>query len=436
MSLRNAVNLIRFRHIQKHVRNFSRFSCIKKIYKHNYRYHYYYYYYHGHGNGWKYFVGTTSIVGAGSVIEQVDNDKSKKKKKKKNGPSQEDRINGHYQNRIRQLSTPEKIFSTFASNISKKTGQEMMTFNDFTEAILPYDFRNESAALNMKNKKSTDTTENVPNFLKEMIIPNKSHFSINLAEFIFITSLLSIPPSDFEFVFKIFDLDGNGTMDSKEFKSLLEHFKQNNTSNYDITDDNIIRKTHIWKYLFGKNEEKELTLKEFQDILYNLRESILIMEYKRYCGSIKNTLSPKNFAMSLVSYAHHSEVSYYVARVERMPKKIFNQKNIKITWNDFINFNKCLFSINDIMKALKYYEKGNENITQKAFHHTVKCITNIDLNKDLINIMFWVLDRDGDNTLNQKEIQTLLSERFQYGQAQDRLFLGGLLKCFKSCFNQ
>ena len=376
-----------------------------------------------------FYLTTRSLIAATIITP------SEQPKKIKQKASQYDRINGHYQNRIRQLSTPEKIFTTFATKINKKTGQAMMNFNDFCEAILPYDFRNEKTTNVTNNNNNNNNNNNIPIFLMELIMGNKninntSIFKINLSEFIFITCLLSIPPSDFEFVFKIFDLDGNGKMDSNEFKFLLEHFKKNNTSNYDIiNNENIIKKTNIWKYLFGKNENKQLTLIEFQSFLYKLRECILKLEYERYCGSINNNISSKNFAMSLISYAHHSDVSYYVARVNR----IKFEKCI-ITYNDFLNFNKCLFYINDIMRALKYYEKGKENITQKAFHHTVKCITNINLNKNLINIMFYVLDRNGDNTLNQKEIKTLLSERFQYGQANDRIFLAKIFKCFKDCY--
>ena len=180
-----------------------------------------------------------------------------------------DRINGHYQNRIRQLSTPEKIFSTFASIQNKKTGQMLMDFDDFCEAILPYDFRNEKAALNMKNKRTASCDaqrDRIPDFLCDLVEETKpkkkrrlkndknegssspptsaprgrrkkkERFRVDLAEFMLITSLLSIPPSDFEFVFKIFDLNGNGTMDAKELRSLLEYFKTENTSNYEITD--------------------------------------------------------------------------------------------------------------------------------------------------------------------------------------------------------
>eukprot|EP01084_Bolivina_argentea_P200439 342760_1 len=180
---------------------------------------------------------------------------------------------------------------------------------------------------------------------------------MSLSEFIVITSLLSIPPSDFEFVFRIFDMDGNGKMDGSEFIFLLEHFKQRNTSNYKVTADNVIKKTTIWKYLFGRQQDKMLTLEEFQQFLYQLRESILRMEYERYCGDITNRLSPKNFAMSLVSYAHHSDVSYYVARVSRMPK-IFNKSEYSVSYEEFMDFNRCLFEIHDIMKALRYYDQG------------------------------------------------------------------------------
>eukprot|EP00483_Globobulimina_turgida_P007922 UN07938 len=211
-------------------------------------------------------------------------------------------------------------------------------------------------------------------------------------------------------------------MDANEFKSLLEHFKQKNTSNYDVTDDNIIKKTNIWKYLFGTNQENELTLSQFQDFLFDLRKSILRIEYERYTGNINNKLSPKNFGMSLVSYAHHSDVPYYVARVNRIPKNRFNKQQFSITYNEFIDFNKCLYSIKDIMRALNYYAAGKENITQQAFHHTVKCITGIELSKNLISIMFWVLDRDGNNALDQAEIRALLTERFSYGRATDRVF--------------
>eukprot|EP00484_Ammonia_sp_Unknown_P025591 CAMPEP_0197029252 /NCGR_PEP_ID=MMETSP1384-20130603/8751_1 /TAXON_ID=29189 /ORGANISM="Ammonia sp." /LENGTH=449 /DNA_ID=CAMNT_0042458385 /DNA_START=49 /DNA_END=1398 /DNA_ORIENTATION=- len=358
-------------------------------------------------------------------------DKAAQKKAKPSSPSQVDRINGHYQNRIRQLSTPEKIFSTFASMENKKSKEQRMNYHDFCEAILPYDFRNESAAANMKNQKVAVDEEVVPEFLYKLI--NKKRFSLTLAEFIFITLLLSIPPSDFEFVFKIFDLDGNGRMDATEFTALLRQFKQRNTSNYDITEDNIAQKTNIWRYLFGSDQKKQLTLEQFQDFLISLRETMLRIEYERYCGSIENRLSPRNFAMSLVSYAHHSEVAYYVARINRMPKDEFDRTQCSVSYAEFIEFNKCLFKITDIMRALKYYEKGNQNITQQAFRHTVKCITGVELSDNIVRIMFWVLDRDGDNTLDQKEIKALLSERFQYGQATDRVFLAGLFQCFGKC---
>ncbi len=50
---------------------------------------------------------------------------------------------GKYENRIREFSTPEKIFDYFAS--VTKRGERFMNVTDFLRAITPYDFRESSA---------------------------------------------------------------------------------------------------------------------------------------------------------------------------------------------------------------------------------------------------------------------------------------------------
>lgn len=141
-------------------------------------------------------------------------------------PSLAERVEGNYDNRIRQHSTPEKIFSTFASKVDKITGRAYMTFSDFRRALLPYDYRPQHLELPFIP----------PAFLKSLISADiqrteaEKNGIIHLSEFLFITTLLSIPPSDFEIAFKIFDTDGNGSMSADEFHALMIHFQTPNTS--------------------------------------------------------------------------------------------------------------------------------------------------------------------------------------------------------------
>ena len=146
-------------------------------------------------------------------------------------------------------------------------------------------------------------------------------------------------------------------------------------------------------------------------------------------------MTPLQFAMSLISYAKHSEVSYYVARVLRMPKGLFPASRCSVTFEEFMDFNRCLFQIQEIMRGLQYFEGDSKGVSEEVFKHTVTVVTGIELNPELVRIMFWVLDRDGNGVLDNQEINALLTERFKYGQANDRVFMGSVFGCFKKCFS-
>merc|ERR1712129_367031 len=100
-----------------------------------------------------------------------------------------------------------------------------------------------------------------------------------------------------------------------------------------------------------------------------------------------------------------------------------------------MDFNRCLFQIKDIMRGLQYFDNGGNGVSEKMFKHTVAVVTGIELSTDLVAIMFWVLDRDGNGILDNQEINALLSERFKYGQANDRVFMGSVFGCFRKCLS-
>ena len=442
-------------------------------------------------------VGITTAIASSYATSAItpandaDNDK--------NNTPMSDRVKGHYENRIRQYSTHEKIFSTFASAKTTDGKMALMTFDNFRDAILPYDYRA------IENRR---TLHNPPLFLKKIVLSIDNPYNISitdsidcsksgvisLSEYIFMISLLGIKPGDFDLAFKMFDFDENGYMSSSEFMSLMKNFSIASTSAY---NPDYIKKSPLWKQIFstdktffqttdnpalrnfqklksgltmnvstnneksglsGNNsssssssskntEESELNLHEFRSFLLNLRVSILLMEFDSYLSPNneynlnipeelnKQYITAKDFAWSLVSYASHKDIAYYKAKIQRIPVKKLNLENV--SWKEFRDFNMCLGYIEDIIHCLKLYKSCKKEVSQRDFINACKIVCNMELSSNIVNIIFWIFDKDGDGTLDYKELIGLFQNRFQFGQKNDRVFgftkfVGCFTKCFKS----
>lgn len=187
----------------------------------------------------------------------------------------------------------------------------------------------------------------------------------------------------------------------------------------------------MWQSLFGKEQTKELSLSQFSSFLTDLRSAMLIIEYERFNGCITKKTDARNFAMSLVSYAHHSTIPWYIARIYKISESKFKP----ISFEEFVDFNMSLYYIHEIIHALKFYTVCKDEISREVFCHTVKCVSGITLSENIIDILFWIFDEDDNNTLDYKEIESLMTERFAYGQNNERVL--GHVKyydCFKACF--
>lgn len=128
------------------------------------------------------------------------------------------KLKSNYNSRIRTWSSPDKIFNVFATVTPGKPNASPphthMTLQDFVNAIIPSDFRNENAG----------TVYAVPPFFKN--IDANGDGLIDYGEFVFFTTLMTIPRSQWSYLFKMFDIDDNGYLDQKEFHTFVEVMRQ------------------------------------------------------------------------------------------------------------------------------------------------------------------------------------------------------------------
>jgi len=170
-------------------------------------------------------LGSTAVLGTYSLANLDDGDFN---------ADTRDRIFGGYNNRIRQLSSPEKIFHTFASH-KGKNNQELMDWNDFLKAFLPYTFQTKSVRRIEVNpdpflKKFTTTIIKS----KETSATGSEETSdlMNFAEYSFISALAGIPKHQFYLALKMFDVDNSGYIEEDELEKVVELFKPKSMSTY------------------------------------------------------------------------------------------------------------------------------------------------------------------------------------------------------------
>lgn len=125
-----------------------------------------------------------------------------------------------YENRVRAYSTPEKIFLYFASVTQDE--EKFMTAEDFIQSLMPPSSapEDEMAARGGKKKGLSKAARR----LFQMVDMNGDGL-VSFHEYIFVTTIMSIPESRIRVAFDMFDLDGDQELDHEEFSALIEVFK-------------------------------------------------------------------------------------------------------------------------------------------------------------------------------------------------------------------
>ncbi|KAL6045215.1 Calcium uptake protein 1, mitochondrial, variant 2 [Balamuthia mandrillaris] len=334
-----------------------------------------------------------------------------------------EKVAGNYGNRIREWSSPEKIFSTFAT-VKKSDGEYYMTLEDFCNAILPYDYR--------PRAEHTPITS-VPEFIQLADLDEDK--LISFGEYMFFTTLLSIPEKHFVAAFHMFDLDGDGTLSKEEFQHVMHVLREESPfTQKQRAESKAVASAGLFAYFFGEDGSKSISFDHFVHFMRSVREGVMDLEFQRYANKGSEYMSPRNFAMSVVGYGHPKHVPLYLKRVESLPYK----DDQKISKQEFIRFNKALDKFDEIALAVKLYT-ADKSLGKADFKRAVSKIAGVTLTDLQVDIIFHVFDRDGDGKLDSDELIAVMKKRASRGMSHYRdigfaRFVGCANKCFRKSF--
>ncbi|KAL0270498.1 UNVERIFIED_CONTAM: hypothetical protein PYX00_007894 [Menopon gallinae] len=360
--------------------------------------------------------------------EPLEIEDAGKKKKKKEKIGFRDRKIIEYENRIRQYSTPDKVFRYFATlqvaHPSNHPDQHevYMTPDDFLRSMTPgvkqpdglgldqykrYDPKN----MNMKLELSLDEDS--------IFYKLGSAGLITFSDYIFLLTVLSTSRRHFEIAFRMFDLNGDGDVDSEEFEKVATLIRQQTSIGSRHRDHANTGNTFkgvnsaLTTYFFGPNMDQKLTIEKFLEFQQQLQKEILSLEFQRKNPDSSGNITEADFTELLLAYAGYPAKKK--SRMLKRVKKTFRDHGKGISRDDYLKFFHFLNNINDVDTALTFYHIAGASIDQATLKHVAKTVAHVDLSDHVIDVVFTIFDENMDGQLSNREFVAVMKNRLLRG---------------------
>ncbi|XP_034129656.1 calcium uptake protein 1 homolog, mitochondrial isoform X2 [Drosophila guanche] len=349
-----------------------------------------------------------------------------------------------YENRIRQFSTPDKIFRYFATVRLQDATQTIvcMTPEDFLRSIYPGIKQPDGLGLDQYRRydpKSVGEQLNLHLEKNSIFYKLGSYGLITFSDYIFLLTVLSISRRHFEIAFRMFDLNGDGDVDCEEFEMVAtlvrsqtsmgtRHRDHANTGNTFKSLKGV--NSALITYFFGPNMDEKLTIEKFLDFQEQLQREILSLEFERKEPNDDGNITEADFAELLLAYA-----GYPLKKKQKKLKRVkrrFRDHGTGISKQDYLDFFHFLNNINDVDTALTFYFIAGASIDQQTLQHVAKTVALVNLSDHVVDVVFTIFDENNDNQLSNKEFISVMKNRVQRGLEKPKDT--GFLKMMRSVF--
>ncbi|KAG8253371.1 Calcium uptake protein 1, mitochondrial [Homalodisca vitripennis] len=244
----------------------------------------------------------------------------------------------------------------------------------------------------------------------------------------------------FEIAFRMFDLNGDGDVDSEEFEKVATLIRQQTSIGSRHRDHANTGNTFkgvnsaLTTYFFGPNMNQKLTIEKFLDFQRQLQREILSLEFQRKNPDENGNISEADFTELLLAYAGYAPKKK--ARMLKRVKKTFRENAQGISRDDYLKFFHFLNNINDVDTALTFYHIAGASIDQATLKHVAKTVAHVDLSDHVINVVFTIFDENMDGQLSNREFVAVMKNRLLRGleKPKDTGFvklIQSIIKCAK-----
>ena len=213
---------------------------------------------------------------------------------------------------------------------------------------------------------------------------------ISFDEYIFFITLLEMPASQFRIAFRMFDLDGNGTVDREEFESVMDVMQKRSvvaSQSRSSSDE----ESGLVAYFFPKKNTK-LTVERFLAVLDDLQTDVLHHVFDQLDKGKKGKISARVFAKQLLSAVKVRKQAAYAPNLETMDDSKLGQ----VSFNEYKEFKRVLDHLGDLETALSLIVARGTPFSPDDLKRAGKVVAGVTISDSIVHIIFHLLGADED----------------------------------------
>lgn len=368
------------------------------------------------------------LMSENSMVENQEEGKEETDAKRKNHKQgfRERRII-EYENRIRQYSTPDKVFRYFATLKVVHVGEDnevFMTPEDFVRSLTPGKMQPAGLGLDEHERFNPEKHKYKGHFSEHLgqdsVFLKMGEFGlISFSDYIFLLTVLSLPPRMFEIAFQMFDLNGDGEVSPDEFEkvqNILFSMTPTGLRHRDHAVTGSVLSAHvnsgIKEYFFGKNLEKRLTVQRFIQFQKNLQQEVMYLEFNSYDPK-DGQITEWDFADMLLTYSSFHEKKKQ--KILRKVKKYFKENSQGIAFKDYLDFFRFMRNISEAELALSFHNAAGKPIDPATFKQVAKTVTDVNLRDNVVDVVYKMFDENDDGVLSHREFIVVMKNQLVRG---------------------
>ena len=355
-----------------------------------------------------------------------------------------------YERRLRENSSPQKVFNYFA-NHSDRDGEKIMDHVDVMRSLYgvvppPGSPLIRSGSLEGEeiviSSHDECTDKKLSSKILESSVPTLSKVSsadgadgVCFTEWVFINVLISYPTKHLWILFKMIDVDNNGQISKDELAMLLRTLLTRSAMHHDPVsfEKTVSNMQCIMCDIAGKSAD--IDMQGLMDFCKALSRDIRYIQYAYYGDGMEMT--GYDGAMSLIAeFVNLDRVDKCLDIIQNLPSYL---REIHIDFEQFQAMHEFIHNIDSVILACNLYNRmtNTSSIDKKAFQ-TV--LTNIkgeawyQACSSVVDIIFFVVSDNGSE-INVKDFAAIFSDQLLTGPVfEENSF--SKIRCALQCFKR